>query len=242
MSIYCYGMNVPIKKYGVHSHDQWEIICQLEGDVTVTVERQTFCLSVGDLLLIPPNAARKGVSEKGFRDLTLRSDRLNFPTLTHLHDHTGEITALLQMIHRLITSQEQDYETIAESLTDAVFKMLRRELGTSANSDVERMKRLLYENLAVSDVHLSERIAETGYSQAHFKRRFKKETGMTPLQYLTELRITRAKQLLGDPRFNIEEIAHECGFSDHFYFSKCFKKHIGISPQGYRTSLLGEKR
>ena len=237
MSIHCCCTGRPIQKYAPHTHSRWEIICQIEGEATVTVEGETFPLLVGDVLLIPPHALRKGVSANEFRDLTLRDSHISFPSLAKIHDHTGDITALLLMIHRIVTERAGDYESIARSLTDAACKLIERELDMRGNPHVEQMKCLLYKSLSTTDFSLPKSIAETGYSQIHFNRLFKQETGKTPLQYLTELRLTHAKRLLCDHhRQSIETIAHECGFADSFYFSKCFKKHVGTSPQGYRNT------
>ena len=61
------------------------------------------------------------------------------------------------------------------------------------------------------------------------------EMGKTPVAYITELRMERAKNLLSqEPPLTVEQIAELCGFSDSFYFSKTFKKHTGLSPLGYR--------
>ena len=63
---------------------------------------------------------------------------------------------------------------------------------------------------------------------------FKNETGLTLNQYLTEYRMEKAKQLLGDPRFKITDIASKVGYSDSNYFGKSFKKYAGVSPSEYR--------
>lgn len=67
---------------------------------------------------------------------------------------------------------------------------------------------------------------------------FKSETGQTLNQYLTEYRMERAKQLLGDLRYKISEISSKVGYSDGNYFGKSFKKYSGFSPSEYRENLL----
>ena len=58
---------------------------------------------------------------------------------------------------------------------------------------------------------------------------------MTPLAYLTALRINQAKMLLMDSSFvSIADVAEKCGFHDSFYFSNCFRKSEGISPIRFR--------
>lgn len=63
---------------------------------------------------------------------------------------------------------------------------------------------------------------------------FKESTGKSVKEYLTELRMEKAKELLCDIRYNIGEVAEQTGYSDAKYFSKIFKKTIGIKPTEYR--------
>ncbi len=73
----------------------------------------------------------------------------------------------------------------------------------------------------------------------YFRRTFRKNFGETPLEYLTQLRIANAKQLLTiDSYKSISDVAAQCGFSDSLYFSTCFKKHVGMSPLKYRNLIL----
>lgn len=67
---------------------------------------------------------------------------------------------------------------------------------------------------------------------------FKTETGQTLNQYITEYRIEKAKQLLSDPRNKITEISAQVGYADGNYFSKSFKKAVGLSPSEYREREL----
>ena len=67
---------------------------------------------------------------------------------------------------------------------------------------------------------------------------FKNETGQTLNQYLTEFRMEKAKQLLGNPRYKITEISSMVGYSDGNYFSKSFKKYAGLSPSEYREKTI----
>ena len=70
----------------------------------------------------------------------------------------------------------------------------------------------------------------TNLSPLYFGTLFKQETGLTFRQYLTNIRINQAENLLSSGMYNVSEAAAECGFSDVFYFSKVFKEHRGISP------------
>jgi AraC-like DNA-binding protein len=72
-------------------------------------------------------------------------------------------------------------------------------------------------------------------SYIQFSRRFQKATGTTPQEYVTGLRLKKAKQLLTESNLKIQKIADLCGFSNAYYFSNFFHKHSQMSPAQYRA-------
>lgn len=70
-------------------------------------------------------------------------------------------------------------------------------------------------------------------SEAHFIRKFKTITGKTPHQYKVGIVISKAIEMLTTTTLNISETAYALGFEDSLYFSRLFKKEVGISPQNY---------
>ncbi len=76
-----------------------------------------------------------------------------------------------------------------------------------------------------------------GIERTYFYRIFKEETGISPTEYLTDLRIEKAKQLIqsGD---SFASIASAVGISDIYYFSKLFTKKVGVTPSSYRKTVI----
>lgn len=75
-----------------------------------------------------------------------------------------------------------------------------------------------------------------GMSEVYFRRLFFKAYGMSPLEYITYLRISYASELLKNTNFSIESICYECGYRDPAYFCRVFRKSTGLSPSVYRNS------
>ena len=70
-----------------------------------------------------------------------------------------------------------------------------------------------------------------GYTPSYINRLFKKECGISPLQYQTSLRITKAKELLNTQAdIDIKTIASTIGYEDARYFSRVFKNEVGTTP------------
>ena len=89
------------------------------------------------------------------------------------------------------------------------------------------------ENITVS------KLAALGYvSNSCFNRKFKKETGLTPIEYLIEIQLKRAKTMLKRKNLTITEIAMRCGFGSSAHFSSCFQNRVGISPTEYHDKYI----
>ena len=84
------------------------------------------------------------------------------------------------------------------------------------------------------DLSLDELSKELDISPYYFSKLFKEETGSNFVEYLTNLRMSRAKELLKDERCSMKEICLEVGYSDPNYFSRIFKKNFGVTPTEYR--------
>lgn len=80
---------------------------------------------------------------------------------------------------------------------------------------------------------------ELGISYHSLRRHFKKLTGLGPAAYFIELKLKEAKRRLAATQESVSRIAEKLGFEDAYYFSRIFKKRIGVSPTDYRRSILG---
>lgn len=130
------------------------------------------------------------------------------------------------------------YLVIARLLRDATADVPVKNLSLLAGHDpitpaLRHIERRYQDALSVPELarmcHLSE---------DHFIRRFRQQVGRTPMQYLAERRVTAAGQLLLFTRESIDQIATRTGFSDRFYFSRVFKRHLGMGPATYRKATV----
>lgn len=97
-------------------------------------------------------------------------------------------------------------------------------------TDAKRYIREHYrETLRLEDVS-----SAVGFNATYFSSLFKKETGMNYMDYLTELRMTKAKELLSESDLSLADVAEQVGYNDLKYFSRLFKKAAGINPSEYK--------
>lgn len=79
------------------------------------------------------------------------------------------------------------------------------------------------------------------YSMQHLSKQFKRRTGKSPIDFVIQVRMDKAKELLAGTGATIREIASAVGYKDVFYFNRVFKKHTGITPGQYRTEVCKDK-
>jgi AraC-like DNA-binding protein/DNA-binding LytR/AlgR family response regulator len=110
-----------------------------------------------------------------------------------------------------------------------------RKLSGEAQRLVRQAMAYLHEHYAdsISRADLARHVA---LSADYLTFCFRKELGVTPVAYLNRYRVNQAKQLLADPSKSITEVALEVGFSDSGYFSRVFRREVGISPEAYRQA------
>ncbi|RKN85166.1 helix-turn-helix domain-containing protein [Paenibacillus ginsengarvi] len=89
---------------------------------------------------------------------------------------------------------------------------------------------------AFETISLNQLAASLGLSTVQFSRRFRKMYGINPSEYVSELRLDKARELLLENRLTLDEIAVRCGYNNGFYFSRVFTQKMRISPSEYRQT------
>lgn len=120
-------------------------------------------------------------------------------------------------------------------VTDLTKHMANRKKNQS-ESIVAKAVSYMNDNYA-KDISLDEVSREVNINPYYFSKRFKEETGVNFIDYLTGIRMNRAKELLEDPTLSIKEICTMAGYSDPNYFSRIFKKVENVTPSEYRDKV-----
>ena len=234
MNVLLSVINADVSHSIKHDHDCWELVYRITGDSDTTISDTTYRISKGDFYIIPPFVPHYDLSLSLFSDLVVRLSGLPFTDTRILHDYDGFVQSILQMINCIMNKKDSNYIAVANSLADALFQYLTPD-SLVLNNFVQKLKSIIFENVSNPSFDLTNEIKNMNYHPDYIRRCFKSVTKKTPLSYLVDLRIDRAKQLLIMPSCeSIETISTKCGFHDSFYFSTCFKKHTGFSPLQYR--------
>lgn len=110
--------------------------------------------------------------------------------------------------------------------------------GSASLFSIARARRLIEPRFA-EDLMLSEIAEEVGLSSSHLSTMFRIHVGRPPIEYQTECRLNEAKHLLSTGH-NVSETSDRVGYHSIHYFSRTFKKHLGLSPSEYRRAFPSE--
>ena len=113
--------------------------------------------------------------------------------------------------------------------------LLNESRNTTTRSFVTKAKEYANDNYSDETLSVETICRELGVSAAYFSTVFKKETGQAFIQYLTDIRMQKAAELLCEKDMKTYLIAKKVGYSDPNYFSYVFKKKFGVSPSKYKT-------
>ena len=130
-------------------------------------------------------------------------------------------------------SSDKDYGELIADMFCHVIRM-REGMSDSKTRLIYSAKRFMEENLGCTELSLSMVAAHIGITPNYLSTLFSKEAGETFSEYLNCIRIRRATQLLKSSSGSINEIAEKTGYSDALYFSKVFRRLIGMSPREFR--------
>jgi two-component system response regulator YesN len=123
------------------------------------------------------------------------------------------------------------------TLLKDTMERIRKSRNWGIHQSIQRAVDYMKFRFADETLSLQEVAGQVHMSPAYFSRSFKEEMGESFIQYLTRLRMEKAKQLLEDPNRKTYDIAEEVGYTDYPHFAKVFKKYCGMTPTEYRKRL-----
>ncbi|WP_134698803.1 response regulator [Ammoniphilus sp. YIM 78166] len=131
-----------------------------------------------------------------------------------------------------------DHDALFTSFSDTLAQLQEELNQRKANGDfnlIHQAKRYIEDNYN-KEVSLEDVARKVGLNASYFSQLFKAKAGKTFVQYRSEIRLDKAKELLGCPEKSITEIAFDVGYTDITHFIRKFKKHAGVSPSEYRAA------
>ncbi|MEK3983655.1 response regulator [Paenibacillus sp. FSL K6-3166] len=211
------------------------------GNTTLVLENISILFNEAKQIKWDPSALK-------FHLLGLLSDldnmilKWNTQVLPSTEQNRVGATTLLESFESDI-SQSESMEglilTIEQAMQEAI-NLLYQVKSNIYRKEVFRITEILQENVE-NKITLDRLAQEVNMNVNYLCRVFKQDTGRSIVQYMNELKINKAIELLKLPDTRIKEVASQVGIDDPFYFNRVFKKIVGLSPSDFRKKLLATK-
>lgn len=220
------------REYAVHPGDL--VICNagtLHGEAPFQAHTmQTYCCALSGLAL--PGLPADCLIPAAHR-----------PVLS-LEGEAAEIGRLMPSLYNLYTASPDHNPTVCRQLATVIFLLTGRALteqDASARGALEQKNEDLVRSITqYLDRHYTEAVSLEAVSGAlhispsHLSHLFKRETGLSPMQYVVQRRIGEAQSLLMETDLPVHVIEERLGFGSSCHLTAMFKKYVGISPRAYR--------
>ena len=239
-SAFVYEQNQSQKLPG--NSEKYALHLVAEGEGRFLCEQKEYPIQQGSLFFIEKNESFSIVGEGLKYFYILFNGRRGKELMTRIgadkdhkvyHGH-GELIDFWREC--LSSSDETNLDLIAEAVL--LYSLARLAPKKDEKSSmVSRVVALTAENFTDPTLSLSGIAGEIGYHEKYISSRFKKEMGISFVQYLRELRIDHAVFLMEQGVVSVKNVALLSGFSDALYFSKVFKEIKGVSPKEFISEM-----
>ncbi len=257
LSVYNVGRQkcTPLYQWGPGVRDHYLIHYVISGHGTYTVGAVTYSLAPGDLFLVFPNTIVKyqadpkdpweyqwvGFAGSDAAAIIESTDfTLEHPVLSNLACRF-EFLEQMQKIHSAFGNTFCDAVRMTGELYLALGLLLQNSSHSLLpdNADLRNVR----QSIAYMESHYSYNIsiddvaAYAGISRSTLYRQFMKYLRISPKEYLDDFRIRRACLLLQDTDLSVSSIAASIGIQNSLYFSRTFRKHLGVAPVEFRKRM-----
>lgn len=249
-----------------HWHDEAELIYIANGKMKITAWSHTCCASAGDIVILMPQmihsleqieAQNAEYYNIVFHSSLFGNDSCFEKYVKPFTTHTKTVPYYAQkgsplnesmkpFLLSLIENRRSSYTTHEYLVKSNLFMIIhilnqysRKSEENESALRFTKTKTVLYhiQNSYANPISVKDAAALCGFSESHFMKLFKELTGMSFTAYLVNYRLELAAKQLIETDLNIIEIAANCGFNNHSYFTRSFTKKYGITPVKYRKAI-----
>jgi len=225
----------PLRACRSHQHSDWELIYNVSGTGTMSIQGKSYPFSPGTVVLLPPQIPHCKISDDTFEDYYILFSTAKIQTEIYVFqdDCDQRIYHLLHILYS--TYHEQKEDSICNALFDALLGIVQPfAVNQIPGKYVQMLQRRILSGFLNPEFALKDAVSDLPMNQDYLRRRFKQCFGCAPHVYLLQLRVDNAKQLLSEGNYTVAEAAYCSGFSDPLYFSRMFKKMTGVSPKQWK--------
>ncbi len=225
----------------------YELICSLSGESEITFQKITMLEKTGTVRFLPRQVKNNIYTVKTIKtgediDIFFATDTI-LPDTMFIKDYSAN-SALGQLfikIHNVWSRKETGYYNKCVSIFFAILsEMQKSDLKFSPKSHLDKISdgvKYIHDHYCELDFDYQQLANVCNISYTYFKKIFREIYKTTPSEYVKNLKVEKACELLSTKRFSVSQIAELCGYENVYYFSKVFKDTMAMSPSEYKKEF-----
>lgn len=219
-------------RHTMHNRKNYGLSFCSSGQITYTHKGKDYLLDKDTVIILPKN-----------QDYSFHVDKtgvfpiLNFDCIDDISDEFVSIQVSssepyikdFESIRHLYTQPNNTLKTLS-ILYNILHRLSQNRLG---NPLLARAINYIEKNYGDSDLTIGKIAQEHAISEVYLRKLFEKNMSTSPKQFLLDVRINHAKQLLSEGVLKVNSIGAKCGFSNPYHFCRLFKSKVGMTPTKY---------
>lgn len=247
---------------GPFCSNNYQFVLPLSEVPSIIIEKKTFPIEKKKILPINPDQIHSttGQSEvKGYFSILIKKEMIRGMTSAafgtadiYFENSFTEVSSdtwnLINSFIHETASRQRGYEFMQEGiglqLAMSLIRCIKSNISHGKIDTVpprENIKKAIefLNDCYNREFNFKDIACIANFSPYYFIRVFKAETGMTPHEYLLNIKIQKAKERLTDRNLSISQVFSECGMEYSGHFAALFKKKVGLTPSQYRKEIIG---
>lgn len=231
-----------VYRYPLHKHPHTEIMYYLHGTGVLRLGDGQIPFSPGTAIIMPSGMLHGSEAAGGFQNISVGGD---FSHLFHVtapcvirDNDASEARMLAEAIYRNRYGGAEYLDALCRAYACFLLQSITPTDGTA--KAVQEIVTALASCFPDAKTNVTALLRQSGYAEDYIRARFRTVTGLSPIAFLTRLRLDHARTLLDiyGKELSISEIGERCGFEDMAYFSKRFQQAFGCAPSQYRRKPM----
>ncbi len=225
--------NRPSHGFVINDSDEEKNYCFSDGSILKTCENDVFYLPKGSSYEVKTTKEGSCYAINFEADIEVSPFSVNFR-------NSEKILKIFKDAEKLWRTKSPYYKAYIKKSVYEIILMLIKEnqknyIPGKKETIIMPAVKKIKSDFTSPDLSVSELAGICGISEVYFRKIFSDKYGVTPKEYITNLKINHAKDLLKSGMFSVSDTAVLCGYTEQCHFSREFKKRTGESPSNYKS-------
>ncbi len=228
--------------FPLHKHEHYEVLVYIDGEGDIKIEEQTFSIKKGTIVVVPPKMVHGSISKSNLKSIYVawkENAPFTFNKPLIFNDNQSEEGQFLaKAIYNNLYKNTEYLTALCNALAQLVLQNVKNQ--TKLDKAIYQIINNITLNFQDCDFNLNQVLNSVNYTEDYIREQFRLQTGKTPVNFLTDVRIDFAEQLIEiyNEQMSLNEVALQSGFYDYAYFSRRFCQKTGLSPRAYKKEIL----